>query len=243
MDKSSLFWSIMILLPSAVVCECTCDPTQSEDRNKAAALRYKLAAIASILAASALGVCLPVAGKRIPALSPERSFFFIVKAFAAGVILSTGFIHVLPDAFDSLTSPCLSGSPWGDFPFTGFIAMLSAIGTLMVDTYATSYYRRRSTVKVDGVGGAADVEGAVPVHTHATHGHAHGSVSMESNSGETELLRHRVISQVLLHAFFFFFVWIIGIFPKCNYNYNNMFSNLEKYVILFSPKYLFLRVN
>ncbi|KAK6157055.1 hypothetical protein DH2020_011303 [Rehmannia glutinosa] len=195
MDKKwvTLFCAILFLLPCSVFGECTCDP-EEEDRDKTLALKYKLAAIASILAASAIGVCLPVVGKKVPALSPERSLFFIVKAFAAGVILATGFIHVLPDAFESLTSPCLSESPWGDFPFTGFIAMVSAIGTLMVDTYATAFYRRRSGVKAAAVGGA-DEEGAVPVHTHAAHGHAHGAVSLDS--GETELLRHRVISQVL----------------------------------------------
>ncbi|KAK4437427.1 Zinc transporter 8 [Sesamum alatum] len=192
----NLLLVILIILPASVLGDCTCEP-EDDDRNKTLALKYKLAAIASILVASAIGVCLPVAGKRVPALSPERGFFFIVKAFAAGVILSTGFIHVLPDAFESLMSPCLSEHPWGDFPFAGFIAMLSAMGTLMVDTYATSYYQRRAGGKTAAMGGADEEEAVVPFHTHATHGHAHGSLSLELDSGETELLRHRVISQVL----------------------------------------------
>ncbi|KAL0444455.1 UNVERIFIED_CONTAM: Zinc transporter 5 [Sesamum latifolium] len=74
--------------------------------------------------------------------------------------------------------------------------MLSAVGTLMVDTYATSYYQRRAGGKA-AMGGADEEEAVVPFHTHATHGHAHGSLSLEVDSGETELLRHRVISQVL----------------------------------------------
>ncbi|CAI9754463.1 unnamed protein product [Fraxinus pennsylvanica] len=186
--------AFLLLLPTVVLGECTCE-IEDEDRNKSLARKYKLSAIASILVASAIGVCLPVISKTIPALSPERNFFFITKAFAAGVILSTGFIHVLPDAFENLTSPCISEHPWGDFPFTGFVAMVSAIGTLMVDSYATAYYRKES----DGKARIAndDKEGVIPVHTHATHGHAHGSISMETYSGETELLRHRVISQVL----------------------------------------------
>ncbi|KAK4492840.1 hypothetical protein RD792_000165 [Penstemon davidsonii] len=194
----TLFFTLILLSPTLVFGDCKCEP-EEEDRNRTLALKYKLAALASILVASALGVCLPVLGKAVPALSPERSFFFIIKAFAAGVILSTGFIHVLPDAFENLTSPCIPEHPWGDFPFTGFIAMCSAIGTLMVDCYATSYYRRRSSVSEEGKkgGGGADVEGVVPVHTHATHGHAHGSVSLDFDHKETELLRHRVISQVL----------------------------------------------
>ncbi|XP_073060817.1 LOW QUALITY PROTEIN: zinc transporter 8-like [Primulina eburnea] len=191
----TLFFAIMALLPIVIMAECTCEADE-EERNTSLALKYKLVAIASILVASAIGVCLPVLGKAVPALSPDRNFFFIVKAFAAGVILSTGFIHVLPDAFEDLTSPCIGERPWGDFPFTGFIAMVSAIGSLMVDTYATSHYRRRSAGKAAAQVGNEE-EGMVQVHAHATHGHAHGSVSSVSDSDETELLRHRVISQVL----------------------------------------------
>lgn len=192
-----VFMAFLLLLPTVVLGECTCE-IEDEDRNKSLARKYKLSAIASILVASAIGVCLPVISKTIPALSPERNFFFITKAFAAGVILSTGFIHVLPDAFENLTSPCISEHPWGDFPFTGFVAMVSAIGTLMVDSYATAYYRKESDGKARI---ANDDKGVIPVHTHATHGHAHGSISMETYSGETELLRHRVISQVYIYFF------------------------------------------
>ncbi|MCD7451742.1 hypothetical protein HAX54_013340 [Datura stramonium] len=187
-----VFWYILLLLPAIVLGECTCDP-EDEDRNKTEALKYKMAALASILVASTIGVCIPVLGKAIPALSPERNFFFIIKAFAAGVILSTGFIHVLPDAFESLTSPCLKENPWGNFPFSGFVAMVSAMATLMVDTYANSYYNKKS-MKKSGVVSQSGDEGGV-VHAHS-HGHVHGSASMMADS-ESELLRYRVISQVL----------------------------------------------
>nr|GMD31462.1 zinc transporter 5-like [Ipomoea batatas] len=122
---------LLTLFPTMVRGECTCE-SDEEDRDKTLALKYKLGAIASILVASAIGVSFPVLGKSaVPALSPERNLFFIIKAFAAGVILSTGFIHVLPDAFESLTSPCLKENPWGKFPFSGFVAMVAAIATLI----------------------------------------------------------------------------------------------------------------
>ncbi|CAJ2649788.1 unnamed protein product [Trifolium pratense] len=60
---------ILLIIPTLIAAECTCD----EDRNKAKALVY-----------------IPLLGKMITAaLNPE-----IIKAFAAGVILSTTFIHV-----------------------------------------------------------------------------------------------------------------------------------------------------
>ncbi|KAF9674481.1 hypothetical protein SADUNF_Sadunf10G0131700 [Salix dunnii] len=113
--------SLLILLsyPTIVSCERTCEVDQDLQRDdQGEALKYKLGSILSVLVAGAIGVGLPLLGKKIKALSPENDIFFMIKAYAAGVILATGFIHILPDAFDSLTSPCLAQNPWGSFPFT-----------------------------------------------------------------------------------------------------------------------------
>lgn len=156
-----------------------------------------MVAVASILIAGAIGVSIPILGKVIPAFRPENNVFFLIKAFAAGVILGTGFVHILPDAFESLSSPCLPEKPWGDFPFAGFIAMISSIGTMMVDLLATSFYKNSNLTKQKPVN--SDEEKEVHVHTHSTHGHAHGSVMLTSSEGndELDLSRRRVISQVL----------------------------------------------
>lgn len=88
-------------------CSGEAEATEAGQGHKPQALKLKVAAIASVLFAGAMGVGIPVIGKAIPCLNPGSSLFSIIKAFAAGVILATGFIHVLPDAFDNLTSPCL----------------------------------------------------------------------------------------------------------------------------------------
>ncbi|KAI3817596.1 hypothetical protein L1987_11391 [Smallanthus sonchifolius] len=103
----------------------------------------------------------PSRHSRSPALNPDRSLFIIVKAFASGIILATGFMHVLPDSFDMLRSSCLANNPWHKFPFTGFVAMLSAIFTLMVDSMATSMYTKRN----DTVLAEADHNPWTPSHT------------------------------------------------------------------------------
>lgn len=41
------------------------------------------------------------------------------------MIVAIGFIHILPDTFESLMSPCLGQKPWGDFLFTGLVAIIS----------------------------------------------------------------------------------------------------------------------
>ncbi|XP_068656366.1 zinc transporter 8-like [Aristolochia californica] len=192
-------YSSLLLSVSAEEGECNSEET---DRNKSAALRLKLAAIASILVSGAIGVSLPFLGRVIPALRPEKDVFFIIKAFAAGVILATALVHILPDAFDNLSSPCLNENPWGTFPFSGFIVMLSAIGTLMVDSFATGYFNHTHFNKALPVKeGDEEHVGHVHMHTHGAHGHSHGSVlpsAGENAAGAVnDLTRHRVISQVL----------------------------------------------
>ncbi|KAJ0928547.1 putative zinc/iron permease [Helianthus annuus] len=187
------------IITTHVLAKCPCEPEEKEGK-KNEALQYKLIALASILVAGALGVCIPFIGKVVPALSPEKDGFFIIKAFAAGVILATGFIHVLPDAFDKLTNPCLNEHPWGDFPFTGLIAMVATMLTLLFETSSAAYQLRshesKTVLKPDN--GYGDEEqspqhmGQVAAHTHATHGHAHGSISDLS-----QVDRYRIVSKVL----------------------------------------------
>ncbi|KAH1106970.1 hypothetical protein J1N35_010738 [Gossypium stocksii] len=68
--------------------------------------------------------------------------FFIIKAFAVGVILPMGFIHVLLDTTENSTSSCLSENPWDKFPFAGWLVMATEISTLMVDMFTTSRYTK-----------------------------------------------------------------------------------------------------
>ncbi|XP_031379774.1 fe(2+) transport protein 1-like [Punica granatum] len=180
------------------------DPSSSlgRCRNGPEAMKLKVIAIVSILAASMLGVCLPMFTRSVPALKPNSNPFVIVKAFASGVILATGYMHVLPDSFEYLNSDCLPADPWAKFPFTTFIAMLSAVATQMVDSFAMSYYRklrartsgsgtRVSGQAKDGVVAAEDGRGNGLEHVHGGPGEDH------LGDGESQLLRHRVVAQVL----------------------------------------------
>ncbi|GFP84190.1 fe(2+) transport protein 1 [Phtheirospermum japonicum] len=167
--------------------------TEDGCTNKKKALPLKIIAIVSILVTSMIGVCLPLVTRSIPALSPDRNLFVIVKAFAAGIILATGFMHVLPDSFDMLWSDCLKENPWHKFPFTGFVAMLSAIITLIIDSMATSLYSKKHQVVLpEGDREMEAVETGGGGHGHF-HGHHHGA---KVNAG-SQLLRYRVIAMVL----------------------------------------------
>lgn len=206
--KILLFFSFISLLLIAVSAgESKCECLHEEDEgNKAGATKYKIAAIPSVLVAGVIGVLLPLLGNFFPSLKPETNFFFVTKAFAAGVILATGFMHVLPEGYEKLTDPCLKGEAWGEFPFTGFIAMVAAILTLSVDSFATSYFHRlhnKTSKKIGdgeeqiggGGGGGGGGGDELGLHVHA-HGHAHGIVGVDSGDSEVQLHRTRVVAQV-----------------------------------------------
>ncbi|KAF8045784.1 hypothetical protein N665_4427s0002 [Sinapis alba] len=153
--------------------------------DKAKALPLKLIAIVTILVASMIGVGAPLFSRSVPFLRPDGDIFTVVKCFASGIILGTGFMHVLPDSFDMLSSPCLEDNPWHKFPFTGFLAMLSGLITLVIDSMATSLYTSKNGV------------GIIP------HGHGHGPANAvtlptkDDDSTSAQLLRYRVIAMVL----------------------------------------------
>ncbi|KAK8953013.1 Zinc transporter 4 [Platanthera guangdongensis] len=189
--------------------QCTTNNSDALDDARQS-LALKSIAVVAILGAGSGGVLLPILGRTVPLLRPENDLFFSVKSFAAGVILATAFIHILPDAFARLASPCLPAHPWRSFPFAGFVAMCSALGTMVIDSAATGYYKRshfRKALPFDGADDLVPVDaeavhaGHVHVHTHASHGHAHGPVaggrSPEEVGSIAERIRRRVISQVL----------------------------------------------
>lgn len=193
------------------------DPSSSlgRCRNGPEALKLKIIAVASILVASMLGVCLPLFSRSVPALKPDSNIFIIVKAFASGVILATGYIHVLPDSFEYLTSDCLPQNPWAKFPFTTFVAMLSAVATQMVDSFAMSYYRklrsrmRRSSGEVSGQvkDGAVAAEGG----SGNGHGHFHGGFGEDHTDQRSQLLRHRVVAQVDYYLYYILYTVILSL--------------------------------
>ncbi|KAF2564531.1 hypothetical protein F2Q70_00018869 [Brassica cretica] len=191
-----IFLSILPLLVSATDEENECGGSNQggSATEKATILKYKIGAFFSILVAGVLGVCLPIFG-----LKSESNFFMFVKAFAAGVILATGFVHILPDATESLTSPCLGEeSPWGDFPMTGFVAMAAAIFTMLVESFASGYLNRSrseneaKTLPVSTGGDKEEHSHIGSAHTHASQGHSHGSLLVPQDD-----MRKKIVTQIL----------------------------------------------
>lgn len=175
------------LLPTVALADCACNiskEVKGHKKSQSTLIKYKVAAIGSILTAGGVGVSIPLLGRRTEALRPENDIFFMIKAFTAGVILATGFIHILPDGFQILTSPCLEQHPWRDFPFAGLVAMLASIATLMIETWATGFYNNMQSInKSPNQVENADQEAV--------------EVAASPTSNVSNLVRQRTISQVL----------------------------------------------
>lgn len=198
---SVTFILILTLFTSQAVADCA---IQKVDKchNKEKALPLKIIAIFAIFVASILGVCLPLATHSIPALGPESNFFIIVKSFTAGIILGTGFLHVLPEAYDQLWSECLPEKPWHEYPFPGLVAMFSAIITMMVDSLATSFcfkkHRRPEDIPHQDHPEGGDQEmGSVVNFGHPRH-RPHQEIN--ASNKESQLMHFRVVASVRLRV-------------------------------------------
>ncbi|RDX58280.1 Fe(2+) transport protein 3, chloroplastic [Mucuna pruriens] len=144
-EKSSLFQ----YLPESMTSSSCAGAEADLCRDESAALVLKFVAIASILLAGMAGIAIPLVGKHRRFLRTDSNLFVAAKAFAAGVILATGFVHMLSDATEALQHPCLPSFPWSKFPFTGFFAMMAALFTLLLDFLGTQYYERKQGLNRD----------------------------------------------------------------------------------------------
>jgi zinc transporter 1/2/3 len=155
------------LAASVSAASCEGDVGDDECRDEGAALRLKMVAVASILIAGAVGVAIPLVGRKrlqgggsAAAVGSSSSSgggtFVLAKAFAAGVILATGFVHMMHDAEEKFADPCLpAAAPWRLFPFPGFIAMLAALGTLVMEFVGTRFYERKHGEEASATAAAA----------------------------------------------------------------------------------------
>ncbi|XVF89093.1 hypothetical protein PTKIN_Ptkin19aG0103000 [Pterospermum kingtungense] len=142
--KNKLFSESLLQSITDSMSNTACKSSELEVcRDESAAFKLKLIAIASILLAGVAGIAIPLIGRHRKFLRTDGSLFVAAKAFAAGVILATGFVHMLSGGTDALTDPCLPKYPWSKFPFSGFFAMIAALITLLVDFVGTQYYERK----------------------------------------------------------------------------------------------------
>lgn len=110
-------------------------------RDSQAATHFKLISIFVIFITSVIGISSPILlARKFQGKAVYDKVTLLIKCFAAGVILATSLVHVLPDAFIALSDCKVASShPWKDFPFTGLGSVIGALLALLVDITATSH--------------------------------------------------------------------------------------------------------
>jgi len=66
--------------------------------------------------------------------------FFFGTVFAGGVVLATGFVHILPDAAEAMSNPCLHLST--TYPWAYLVAGGAALVTFMVEYFLKQIIRK-----------------------------------------------------------------------------------------------------
>ncbi|KAK6927100.1 Zinc/iron permease [Dillenia turbinata] len=198
---------------------CGADTVRAlECRDGEAATHLKLISIIVIFVTSVLGITSPVVLAHLFHGKPiYDKAILLIKCFAAGVILSTSLVHVLPDAFDALADcHVASHHPWKDFPFSGLVTIVGVLTALLVDVTATSHAEHKSPSEYLQVGTREDsssgVCGKKSVELRIESGGPASNCSGEENRQGEELLKlkQRLVSQVLEIGIIFHSV-IIGV--------------------------------
>ncbi|KAL9320063.1 hypothetical protein ACSQ67_011902 [Phaseolus vulgaris] len=188
--------------------ECVTDMAQAAMcRNSIAAAHLKVISIFTIFVTSVMGVSMPVMLARyFQGKSLYDIAILVIKCFAAGVILATSLVHVLPDAFAALFDcQVASQHPWKDFPFAGLVTLGGVLLALLVDTVASSHvehthYTPVETEEKEGGGGSLSIE-------LVSGGGGGGEVQRDE---ELTRLKQKLVSQVLEIGIIFHSV-IIGV--------------------------------
>ncbi|KAJ0090878.1 hypothetical protein Patl1_13028 [Pistacia atlantica] len=183
-SKTQVFPELFLQSISDSMVTANCKSADLETcRNDAAAFTLKFVAIASILIAGIVGVAIPLVGKHRRFLRTDGSLFVAAKAFAAGVILATGFVHMLSGGSKALNDSCLPEYPWSKFPFAGFFAM-GRVGS--VDAVSESGIvpvvdnkERNGKVFGEEEGGGMHIVGMHAHAAHHRHSHPHGQDACE----------------------------------------------------------------
>lgn len=123
--------------------EDTCENSSDYDGRD----NLRVLALFIILISSSLGSFFPILSSRYSFIRLPNWCFFIAKFFGSGVIVATGFIHLLEPANDALTNPCLTGT-FEDYPWAFGICLMSLYVLFLVEI-VTHFFVAKVSAKED----------------------------------------------------------------------------------------------
>ncbi|CAF0982924.1 unnamed protein product [Rotaria sordida] len=127
---------------------------EHEDIKNSYNLDLHIISIFVLLIVSFLGTCFSIITTRVKRFYINPVIITTGKFFGSGVILGTGFIHMLPPAMELLTSPCLPES-WNVYSaYAGLFAMLAILAMQLIEFIA----HERHPPKIDPISNGQNEE-------------------------------------------------------------------------------------
>ncbi|KAA8549435.1 hypothetical protein F0562_001092 [Nyssa sinensis] len=181
-------------------------------RDGRAAANLKFVSIFVIFFTSVVGISLPVMLARLFHGKPVYDkAILLIKCFAAGVILSTSLVHVLPDAFDALADcQVASRHPWKDFPFSGLVTLIGVLMALLVDLTASSHVDSHTNSHYTPVGTNEELTTGCKKSEESRVESGALAISDDRQPEDLVKMKQRLVSQVLEIGIIFHSV-IIGV--------------------------------
>jgi ZIP zinc/iron transport family len=110
-----------------------------------------------------------------------KSFFLLF--YNRRVVLATGFIHILPNAMQALTDPCL-GTSWNEYSaYAGLFAMLSTLGMQLIEFLANQHYRSMGLRHAHSI---TDIDVKDCIRNGHTHDKADESINKKPTNNESD---------------------------------------------------------
>lgn len=111
------------------------DTCESNSTFKDEDMPARISAVFVVFALSSLGSFFPLIAKHCSFLRLPSWVFFITRYFGSGVIVATGFIHLLAEADEALTDECLGGV-YEEYPWAEGIALMGVFVMFFLDVLA-----------------------------------------------------------------------------------------------------------
>lgn len=137
--------------------EATCCGCVSLDGENEYDMALHVGAIFIIFAVSVAGTLVPIIAQKIPACNANSVIMESVSAFAYGVVIATGLIHMINEGVEKLKDECL-GSIVEDYESLGLAFVLITLVVMhLIECESSVFFGSQGSL----------------LHGHAGHGHAH----------------------------------------------------------------------
>ncbi|CUM56924.1 unnamed protein product [Debaryomyces tyrocola] len=188
------------------------DVCSSQNHFNGENLGARISAVFVILIVSAIGAFFPLIAKRNPYFTLPKWCFFITRYFGSGVIVATGFIHLLAEADQALSDECLGGV-FDEYPWAEGIALMGLFLMFLLDIVAhrrlEDKVKREEKLKAET--GSVENENSLEMQTAKEKEEDAEEVKLVRDDKETANIYQQILNSFLLEFGIVFHSVFVGL--------------------------------